>query len=126
LAGKPICSESVPCRISDCSGMLRRRYSGKRGPERSGNARFIFYLRAMINNFKIDFEGAEFEFNTMHTIKLQLFQVYAQHEGKKVRFHMQRNEEGKFYITDMQACPEIYRNLENTLSEAIIKLGETK
>ena len=56
----------------------------------------------MINNFKIDFEGAEFEFKTMHTIKLQLFQVYVKHEGKKVRFHMQRNESDKFYITDKQ------------------------
>jgi len=79
----------------------------------------------MINNFKIDFEGAEFEFLTMHTIKLQLFQVYVMHEGQKKRFHMQRNEEGKFYITDKQACPEIYHHLENTLSDAILELGET-
>lgn len=28
------------------------------------------YLRSKINNFKIDFEGAKFEFITMHNIKL--------------------------------------------------------
>jgi hypothetical protein len=79
----------------------------------------------MINNFKIDFEGAEFEFDTMHTIKLQLFQVYVKHEGKRVRFHMQRDDAGKFYITDKQACPEIYLHLEDTFSDAILKLGES-
>jgi hypothetical protein len=80
----------------------------------------------MINNFKIDFEGVEFEFKTMHTIKVQLFQVYVKHEGRKVRFHMQRNDEGEFYITDKQTCPEIYHHLETTFSDAILKLGETK
>jgi hypothetical protein len=39
---------------------------------------------------------------------------------------MQRNEQGTFYITDPQACPEIYLPLENTFSDAILKLGETK
>ena len=80
----------------------------------------------MINNFKIDFEGAEFEFKTMHTIKLQLFQVYVKNEGKRTRFHMQRNQEDTFYITDKQSCPEIYHHLENTFSDAILKLGESK
>lgn len=79
----------------------------------------------MINNFKIDFEGVEFEFKTMHIIKLQLFQVFLKHEGKRIRFHMQRNKEGQFYITDKQACPEIYYHLESTLSDAILKLGES-
>jgi hypothetical protein len=83
------------------------------------------YLCPMINNFKIDFEGAEFEFLTMNAIKLQLFQVYVQHEGKRTRFHMQVNDEGVFYITDKNSCPEIYHPLEKTLSDAILKLGET-
>ena len=80
----------------------------------------------MINNFKIDFEGAEFEFLTMNSLKLQLFQVYVLHEGKKVRFHMQIADDGKFYIAAKHACPEMYLPLESTLSDAILKLGETK
>jgi len=80
----------------------------------------------MINKFKIEFEGAEFEFLPMNSVRLQLFQVYVFHEGKKQRFHMQVNGNGTFYITDKQACPEIYLSLENTLSDAILKLGETK
>jgi len=39
---------------------------------------------------------------------------------------MQIRDAGKFYITDKQACPEIYLPLESTLSDAILKLGETK
>jgi hypothetical protein len=79
----------------------------------------------MTNNFKIDFNGAEFEFHTMNNIKLQLFQVYVLHEGKRVRFHMQVNNEGVFYITDLSSCPQIHHCLEHTLSDAILKLGET-
>ena len=80
----------------------------------------------MINNFKIDFGGAEFEFLTMNIAKLQLFQVYALYEGKKIRFHMQRSNKGDFYITDKQACPEVYHSLEGTLSDAILKLGQSE
>jgi len=80
----------------------------------------------MINNFKIDVEGAEFEFLTMNIAKLQLFQVYIQYEGKKTRFHMQRRNEGNFYITDKQACPEVFLSLESTLSDAILKLGQSE
>jgi hypothetical protein len=79
----------------------------------------------MINNFKIDFEGAEFQFLTMHIVKLQLFQVYVMHKGLKRRFHMQINKEGVFYMTDKSSCPEIYHSLESTFSNAILKLGET-
>ena len=80
----------------------------------------------MINNFTIDFEGAAFEFLTMNATRLHLFQVYVKHEGQRKRFHMQVNDQGTFYITDKLSCPEIYRGLESTLSDAILKLGETK
>ncbi|MBB6107702.1 hypothetical protein SAMN05421821_101382 [Mucilaginibacter lappiensis] len=80
----------------------------------------------MTTNFKIDFDDAEFEFVSMNRVRLQLFQVYVLHEGKKQRFHMQINDQAAFYITDMQVCPEVYRSLENTLSDAILKLGEVK
>jgi len=59
-------------------------------------------------------------------VRLQLFQVYVLYDGKRKRFHMQIRDAGKFYITDKQACPEIYLPLESTLSDAILKLGETK
>ncbi|NHA03319.1 hypothetical protein G7092_05920 [Mucilaginibacter sp. HC2] len=80
----------------------------------------------MTTNFKIDFNDAEFEFISMNRVKLQLFQVYVLHEGKKQRFHMQVNEQGTFYITDMPVCPPIYRSLESTFNDAILKLGEVK
>jgi len=78
----------------------------------------------MITNFNIELSEGTFEFITMQRVKLQLFQVYVQHEGKKKRFHMQLNEAGTFYITDKSVCPEIFHKLENTLSDAILKLGE--
>jgi hypothetical protein len=85
----------------------------------------IVYLSAMTNNFKIDFEGTDFEFFSMNRWKLQLYQVYVLYDGKRKRFHMQLNEEGKFYITDKQTCPQIYLHLEDTLGDAILKLGRS-
>lgn len=78
----------------------------------------------MITNFNIDLSGAQFELVTMNRVKLQLFQVYVFHEGKKSRFHMQVNGDGVFYIADKPSCPERYHELESTLSDAILKLGE--
>ena len=78
----------------------------------------------MITNFNIELNDAQFEFNTMNRVKLQLFQVYVLHEGKKKRFYMQLNEEGTFYITDKPSCPQIHHDLESTLSDAILKLGQ--
>jgi hypothetical protein len=78
----------------------------------------------MITNFNIELSEGHFEFITMNRVKLQLFQVYVQHDGKKKRFHMQLNDEGIFYITDKQSCPEIYHTLESTFSDAILKLGQ--
>jgi hypothetical protein len=78
----------------------------------------------MITNFNIELSEVHFEFFTMNSVKLQLFQVYVLHDGKKKRFHMQRNEAGVFYITDKQSCPENFHGLESTLSDAILKLGE--
>lgn len=78
----------------------------------------------MINDFKIDFDNAEFEFKTMNAVHLQLFQVYVMDEGQKRRFHMQANEQGNFYITDKQACPQKFHHLETTFSDAILRLGK--
>jgi hypothetical protein len=78
----------------------------------------------MITNFNIELSDAHFEFFTMNSVRLQLFQVYVMHEGKRKRFHMQVNDAGTFYITDKPSCPEIYHGLESTLSDAILKLGE--
>lgn len=56
----------------------------------------------------------------MNILKLQLFQVYVMHNGKKERFHMQINDDGVFTITDPFNCPEEYRTYEAALSEAIL------
>jgi len=74
----------------------------------------------MITNFKKDIAGIEFEFNPMNILRLQLFQIYVMHEGKRERFHMQINDEGVFKITDQINCPEEYRTYEAALSEAIL------
>lgn len=78
----------------------------------------------MTQNFAIDLSGANFEFISMNRVKLQLFQVRVQNDGKNHRFHMQLNDTGTFYITDKQTCPEIFHDLESAFSDAVIKLGE--
>jgi hypothetical protein len=86
-----------------------------------GNA----YLRAMIGNFNAEAGDIIFEFITQHTVKLFGFQVYANNEQKRLRFHMQINGSGNFYITDPQACPPVILSLEAALSEAIITYGKS-
>ncbi|WP_158828962.1 hypothetical protein [Mucilaginibacter lacusdianchii] len=80
----------------------------------------------MINSFVTEVEGTSFEFITMNIQRLQLYQVYVQHEGQKARFHMQINAQGYFRITMMEACPEPYRHLESLLSAAILAQGPEK
>jgi hypothetical protein len=72
-----------------------------------------------MTNFSIELEGVLFEFRTMNVNKLQLFQVYIQFDGRKVRFHMQRKGDEGFYITDPDKVPEQYRHLEKELNAAI-------
>jgi hypothetical protein len=74
----------------------------------------------MIKNFIVELSGMKFNFNTIHALKLQVFQVYTELEGKKVRFHMQRNEVDTFYITDKEACPAVFHSLEKELSDLIL------
>jgi hypothetical protein len=74
----------------------------------------------MIRNFSTQVGGVDFEFLTQHVIRLHGFQVYVLHEGVKVRFHMQVNEEGKLLITDRNSCPAEYLEFEPYLSEAIL------
>jgi hypothetical protein len=78
----------------------------------------------MITNFKIELDGIDFEFITMNRVRLHLYQVYVLHEGSKCRFHLQLEEDGKFHIADRPACPPAYYHLEDTMSEAILKLGK--
>jgi len=80
----------------------------------------------MIVNFTIELDGTDFEFYTMNGLRLQLYQVYVNYEGKKRRFHMEIEDDGNFHIKDKTACPEIYLSLEPTMSDAIKKLGEVK
>ena len=72
-----------------------------------------------MKNFKVEAEGAEFNFITMHVREVRLFQVYVQHEGATHRFHMQKNEEGDFKITDKDHCPAQYHIAEDLLNKAI-------
>jgi hypothetical protein len=78
----------------------------------------------MISNFKAELNDVLFEFKTLHIVKLQLFQVYVAYAGRKMRFHMQRNLSGAFYITDPNACPEIYRTLEPEFNQLILVHGK--
>lgn len=77
-----------------------------------------------MKNFEIDADGAVFQFNSMNIKRLQLFQVYVMHEGDKVRFHMQADDNGDFKITDQQSCPAIYHKTEEQLSNAIKIYGK--
>jgi hypothetical protein len=79
-----------------------------------------WYLCRMISNFKAVVGEQEFTFHTMNSVRLQAFQVYVMHDGKKSRFHLQLNGQGVFFITDITACPEPYRGLETALSEAVL------
>ncbi|MDN5286571.1 MAG: hypothetical protein JWR38_2845 [Mucilaginibacter sp.] len=79
----------------------------------------------MTTNFRITIKGTEFEFISMNRVKLQAFQIFVLFEQKKVRFHMQvdDNDPERFYITDPQSCPDVHLSLEPTFSEAILQKG---
>lgn len=72
-----------------------------------------------MRNFKIEAEGAEFEFLTMSVREVRLFQVYVTHKGLRHRFHMQRNDEGYFHITNKGHCPAQYHKAEDILAKGI-------
>jgi hypothetical protein len=73
-----------------------------------------------MKNFKVEAEGAEFEFFTMNIKRLQAFQVYTVYHDERLRFHMQLNEEtGDFYITDKAKCPIEFHQAEDLLNKAI-------
>jgi hypothetical protein len=80
----------------------------------------------MIVNFNIELDGTDFVFHTVNRIRLQLYQVYMNYEGKKCRFHMEIGDDGNFHITDKTVCPAVFLPLEATMSDAIKKLGELK
>jgi len=77
------------------------------------------YFRRMIKNFTVELAGTQFKFHTMSTKALELFQVYAQREGKPFRFHMQLRNDA-FVITDRSICPPEYLTLEAALNGAIL------
>lgn len=82
------------------------------------------YFRRTITNFKINLDGMDFEFITMNRVRLHLYQVYVLHQDSKIRFHMQLEEDGRFHIADRPVCPADYHHLEDTMNEAILKLGK--
>jgi hypothetical protein len=73
----------------------------------------------LVETFSKEVAGVIFKFNTLSSKSIRAFQVYVLHEGKQLRFHMQTNSEGTFYITDPDHCPKVYFDLEVALGEAI-------
>lgn len=82
------------------------------------------YLCRMFN-FTKEIAGTVFEFKTMHTKKLQAFQVYVPDGGTKKRFHLQIDPNNEFRITDPQSAPTGILSLEKDLSYAIFEQAGT-
>ncbi len=77
-----------------------------------------------MKNFTLEEAGNTFQFITMNRRRIQLFQVYVNHENKKHRFHMQINDTtGDFHITDKTACPPNYHPSEKEFDYAIKNYG---
>jgi hypothetical protein len=73
-----------------------------------------------MKNFTIEAEDNTFEFYSMNRREPQLFYVYVQVNGNKVRFHMQLDRStGNFFITDKVHCPPQYHQSEQLFSDAI-------
>jgi len=68
----------------------------------------------------VDGESVTVKFITMSCVHKQLYQVYVPHEGKEVRFHIQKNAAGEFKIVGKGVCPDRYVPLEEAFAEAII------
>lgn len=77
-------------------------------------------VRSFEKGFVVDGENVVVRFITMSCLHKQLYQVYVPFEGKTVRFHIQKNEEGAFRIVRSGACPQRYLPLEDAFEEAII------
>lgn len=70
--------------------------------------------------FMIGDAEVQFEFFPMNVRIRELYQVYAIHGDKKLRFHMQINDEGTFRIMDKARIPPTFLALESEFSAAII------
>lgn len=71
--------------------------------------------------FTIEQHEVQFEFLPMNAKDQQLYQVYFMYGPKRVRFHMQINNEGQFVITDKNRCPDKCNALESEFSRAILE-----
>ena len=69
----------------------------------------------------MDNDSVTFEFLSMNVKAKQLYQVYAMFNGKRIRFHMQKDDKGAFRITDRDRCPKEYLPLEKVLETAILQ-----
>lgn len=73
-------------------------------------------------SISLDTEHGPFTFS-FHPINIrdkQLYQVYTNYNQSELRFHMQVQNSGSFYITDKTICPAFIASLEAQLSDAII------
>lgn len=78
-----------------------------------------------ITRFNVSFDTEngphEFSFHPVNIRDKQLYQVYTTYDRTELRFHMQVQNSGSFYITDKSKCPEFVINLEAQFSDAIIE-----
>ncbi|MGX5817665.1 hypothetical protein ACWKWU_05685 [Chitinophaga lutea] len=76
-------------------------------------------VRNFEKEFNVEGEPVRVKFVTMNCVHKQLYQVLVPYNGKEVRFHMQRDEQGVFRIVGRGVCPEPYVPLEAEFAEAI-------
>lgn len=76
-----------------------------------------------IKRFTLTLQLAErsiaFELHPVNIREKQLYQVYTFHDGKQVRFHLQKQNGENFIITDKNHCPKDFHLLESEFSSAI-------
>ncbi|WP_126248202.1 hypothetical protein [Chitinophaga rhizosphaerae] len=77
-------------------------------------------IRSFDKDFEVNGEPVRVRFVTMNCVHKQLYQVYVLHEGREVRFHIQKNAAGEFRIVGRGICPPQYVPLEAAFAEAIL------
>ncbi|MBW8683045.1 hypothetical protein [Chitinophaga rhizophila] len=73
-------------------------------------------------NADINGQSTLFEFTSMNIKVLQLFQVYFSlpDQKQRIRFHMQKDKDGQFRVTDKHRLPAGIEIPEQQLAAAII------
>ncbi len=77
-------------------------------------------IRSFEKEFEVNGEVVRMRFVTMNCVHKQLYQIYAPYEGKEVRFHIQKNNDGVFKIVGRGVCPPAFVPLEAAFEQAIL------